>query len=220
MKKLLLTLAALTMLTGVASADVLWDQSNFDPNWSGFWNSESGCALNWSGATVYAANDIMIGDEVTIEKITTYYDQLEFGIESATLAYLWIAPKAGTLPVNGVDNPLTQGTLVTVTVSTMTDPATAYVVTADGLNIDMAPGDYWIALTPIFPAGFWGANFNITCLDPWGDSTASWEICAQVNNETWQNVVPGNDASILIEGTINVVATEDETWGGLKALYR
>lgn len=219
MKKLLLTLAALAMMANVASADILWDQSNYDPNYSGFWNSESGCAISWSGATVFAANDIMVGDQVTIQKITTYYDRLEFGIESATQAYLWIAPKAGALPVSGTDDPLSQGTLINVTVDAVSDP-NAYMIIADGLNLALSPGDYWIALTPIFPAGFWGANYNITSLDPWGDATASWEICAQVNDQIWQNVNPGNDASILIEGTIDVVATEGETWGDLKALFR
>jgi len=183
MKKLLLTLAMLAMLTSAASAAVLWDQSNYDPNYSGFWNSQSGCALQWSGATVFAANDIMIGDEVTINSISTYYDKLEFGIEGATQAYLWIAPKAGAMPISGTDDPLNQGTLVTVSVD-ITDPL-AYIVTASGLNINLTPGDYWVALTPIFPAGFWGANFNITSLDPWGDSTASWEICAQLNDQIW-----------------------------------
>jgi hypothetical protein len=218
MKKLLLTLALIAVSAGSAGAAVLWDQSNWDPNYSGFWNSQSGCAIDWTGATVFAANDIKIYDEVTINTITTYYDQLETGVASATQAYLWIAPKTGAMPDNVSDDPLAQGTLVNVTV---TDSGTgAYVVTADGLNEELSPGDYWISLTPIFPAGFWGASFNITCLDPWGDSTASWETCAQIGGQTWQNVNPGADASMLIEGIIRVVPTEKTTWGEVKSLYR
>jgi len=218
MKKLLLTIAALALMAGAASADVLWDQSNVDLQYAGFWNSQSGCGLDWSGATVFAANDIMIYDEVTIESITTWYDKFEMGIEAATQAYLWIAPKAGSLPVSGVDDPVAQGTLVPVTVD-LTDP-NFYVVHADGLNEMLSPGNYWIALTPIFPSGFWGANYNTRCLDSWGDDTASWEICAQINDQIWQNVNPGMDASIMIEGSVRAVPVEGETWGGLKALYR
>jgi hypothetical protein len=221
MKKLLITIAMLVMLVGVAGAEVLWDQSDYDPNYSGFWNSESGCAMDWTGATVFAANDIRIWDEITIETITTYYDMLEFGIESATQAYLWIAPKTGPLPIDGVNDPMAQGTLVSVTVTNdSAEGGNAYVVTAAGLSEDLSPGDYWIALTPIFPAGFWGANYNITSLTPWGDSTASWEICAQVNNMVWQNVNPGMDASMKIEGSIRVVPTDNMSWGDTKALFR
>ncbi len=221
MKKLLFTIAMLTMLTSVAGATVLWDQSNYDVNYGGFWNSESGCAFDWSGATVHQANDIMVWDEITIESITTYYDMLEMGIEGATEAYLWIAPKTGSLPVDGTDDPRNPTILVPVTVTNDTGTGgNAYVLTASGLSIDLAPGEYWVSLTPIFPGGFWGPSYNIRSMDPWGDDTAFWEICAQIGGLTWGNSWAGNDASMLIEGTIRVVPTEHMSWGDTKALFR
>ncbi len=221
MKKLIFTLAMLTLLTGASSAEVLWDQSNYDPAYSGFWNSESGCAFDWSGATVHQANDIKVWYEVTIESITTYYDMLEMGIEGATQAYLWIAPKTGPLPLDGTDDPRNPTTLIPVTVTN--DSGTggnAYVVTASGLSIDLSPGEYWVSLTPIFPGGFWGPSYNITSLDHWGDDTAFWEICAQIGGLSWGNSVAGSDASMLIEGSIRVVPNENMSWGDTKALFR
>jgi hypothetical protein len=221
MKKLLLTVAMLTLLVSAAGAETLWDQSNYDPNYSGFWNSESGCAFDWTGGTIHQANDIMVYDEVTIESISTYYDMLETGITGATQAYLWIAPKTGPKPVDGVDDPRNPTTLVNITVTDdSADGGNAFVVTASGLSWDLSPGEYWVSLTPIFPGGFWGPSYNISSLDSWGNDTSFWEICAQIGGMSWGNSYPDHDASIKIEGSIRVVPTEHRSWGDTKALFR
>jgi hypothetical protein len=36
----------------------------------------------------------------------------------------------------------------------------------------------------------------------------------------WANWAPGLDGAILLEGTTGAVAVENDTWGGLKAVYR
>jgi len=220
MKRTMLIILALVLMTGAATADVLWDQSNYDPNYGGFWDSESGCSLDWTGQTFFTACDIELGVSSTINSITTYYDMLEFGIAGATQAYLYITPKLGALPVYPSDDPLTQGTLVPITVGDDTGSGgNAWVVNASGLNVSLTPGEYWVVLTPIFPNGFWGPSFHIRSQDNWGDDSPWIEYCGY-DAPAWVNGNPGNDASILIEGTVDVVAVEGETWGGLKALYR
>ena len=77
MKRTMLIILALVLMASAANADVLWDQSNYDPNYGGFWDSESGCSLDWTGQTYFTASDIELGISSTINSITTYYDMLQ-----------------------------------------------------------------------------------------------------------------------------------------------
>ena len=214
MKKLLLTLCLLVAMAGIATADVIWDQSDYDVNWAGYWNSETGCAP--FGGTIHVANDITIFDYVTVNSITTYYTKFDFGFMGVNEAYLWIAPRTGALPVTGTDNPHDPGLLVPVAV---TDVGGAFAVTASGLNVVLTPGDYWFSLTPIAPSGPWGPEFNIVSNTTIGMDSVAIEFCGFFP-PAWVEGQPGLDASILIEGTVDVVANEDVSWGQVKALYR
>lgn len=215
MKKLLFTIAALTFLVSAASADILWDQSDLVADWSGYWDSESGCGF--SGATIHAATDFWTGDEVTVESVTVYYDPaFPFETEAVTYAYLMIAPKTGPLPVTGVDIP--NETLVPVTVTM--GSSGAYEITASGLSEYLTQGEYWITLSPLMAAGGYGVpSFHTASTVYWGDPTAIIEYCGFFA-PAWSEHTPGQDASILIEGTVNVVPNAETTWGDMKNMFR
>ena len=51
-----------------------------------------------------------------------------------------------------------------------------HTMVADGLNIDMTPGDYWVSLTPAnYIVGPAGPNYHLGATDFWGDATATIE---------------------------------------------
>ena len=216
MKKLLVAIFAIVLLASAVQAEVLWDQSDYDAvNMLGFWNSVSGCAP--FGGTIHYANDVQIFDEVTITSISTYYTPFNFDTASATQAYLYIGEKTGSIPVDGVDLPQENGSLIDITVTT--DANGVFVITASGLSESLLPGEYWVSLTPILPGGMWGPDFNISSLTPWGDPSAFYEYCGMFA-PAWGPSFDSLDGSILIEGTVDVVPTQATSLDGLKALYR
>jgi len=150
-------LAASLGLSAVASADTLWDQSTLSGTASGYYNTISG-----NPNTNYAVSDVAVpASGWTINSISTYFSALGFAnwATDVTQARLNIFSRSGALPVSG-NNPGT-GTLVSITCSFTTfDAGPGFgdqgvnVATASGLNIVLAPGDYWIGLTPVAPGGF------------------------------------------------------------------
>jgi hypothetical protein len=166
-----LTLAFLTAsmgLTAVASADTLWDQSALSGS-GGAFNTISGSPP--FGATVYTLSDIVVpAGGWTINSVSTYFSALGFANwpTDVTQGRLNIFTRDGALPVSG-NNPGT-GTMVTLTCTqTQFDAGPDFgmqnvnVATAAGLNIVLAPGNYWIGLTPVAPGGFdleggWGTT--------------------------------------------------------------
>ena len=217
MKKLLLTLAALTiMATGASAQTVLWDQSDFDmvEQW-GMWDAVSGCAP--FGGSIHYANDFWTGDEVRITRVTTWYTGFNFETASTVEAYLAIFPKTGNIPVDGVDLPQENGTLVSVTATLNGDGA--YEIVADGLDIYLTQGEYWLSLTPLVPGGPWGPDFHFRAMTNWGDPSAWYEYCGQFA-PAWTPNIDSLDASMRIEGTIEVVPNEDHTWSDMKTMFR
>ena len=222
MKKLHTISAVLAVLTvlaaaGAAPAAVLWDQSDYDAQGMASWfDSVSGCFP--FGSTVHAANDIHVWDHVTIQRITTWYTPFNFDTGAGTEAYLYITPKTGDLPVDATDLPQQGGTLVGITVTQNPDNG-MWIVVADGLSVSLAPGDYWVSLTPILPSGPWGGDTHLRALSAWGVPSAYYEYCGE-GASTWTAVPDSGDLSLLIEGTVDIVPTESTTWGGAKALFR
>ena len=72
MKKLLLTLTALTLMVSAAGAAVLWDQST--PNADSYFDSES--AGMWGTTIVYGASDFEFTTDATIGSVTTFYTDI------------------------------------------------------------------------------------------------------------------------------------------------
>ena len=220
MKKLMILICAISLVATVAAAEVLWDQSQIDYGYS-VWDSESGCGFG--GATVYQASDIHVWDEVTVEQITTYYTMMSGpDLESVTHCYLYIAPKTGSMPVDGVDE-IDTAPLVPVTIAAV-DPGDggewSYVVTASGLSVQLVPGEYWVVLSPAnYLTGPQGPNFHRATTNHYGDDVATIEYCGMFP-PAWGNWHAGRDVSLLIEGTINVVQTESSSLSEVKSLFR
>lgn len=219
MKKLQLIAALIGLMAigSLAQAEVLWDQSDYDAlGMQSWYDSVSGCFP--FGTTAHSANDIHVWDFVTITKITTWYTPFNFGTGSATQAYLYIAPKTGPLPIDGVDLPQENGSLITIT-ATQSPTDGMWIIEASGLSISLAPGDYWVSLTPILPSGPWGGDTHLRANGSWGDPSTFYEYCGS-GASTWTVVPEPLDLSILIEGSIEIVPTESTTWGEAKALFR
>ena len=210
----LVALAVFTLAT-VASADVLWDQSDFDVWAAGFFNSESGEPP--FGMTMHTVNDVTVGDGGwIIESISTYYSALdaEWGL-GITEGYLHIFEKTGALP-GELDDPTASPV---VPMSAVLD-GDHWVVTAAGLSVVVDPGEYWILTTPMAPSGAFGPEIHISSMTFIGDAAATYDVYAFPPPPMWFNMNPGVDASMLIEGTLVPTPANETTWGQVKSLYR
>ncbi len=214
MRRLVLLIAILA-IAQLASAEVLWDQSDFDPWGAGFFNSESGGPP--MGMTVHCVTDITVPTthDWFIDSITTYYSALDqVWSEGIIEGYLHLFPKVGPLPIDGTDDP---GASTVVPMSGYLN-GDHHVVTATGLNLHLTPGDYWICITPVAPGGMWGPEIHLGSLSaPIGDASASYDIYG-TPMPMWMNFMPGLDAAILIEGESSV-ATEPTSLSSIKSLY-
>jgi hypothetical protein len=192
--------------TAAVNADTLWDQSNLSGAGSSIPNSISGSPP--FGSTVYAVSDVVVpAGGWTISSVSTYFSALGFAnwATDVTSARLNIFSRSGALPVSG-NNPGT-GTIVSVACTGSSFDAGpgfgeqgVWVVTAGGLNITLAPGDYWIGLTPVAPGGF-DLEYN------WPSASAIGVPSAMRSPFTGFGMPPANtwtdsgvEGSILIQG--------------------
>lgn len=209
-------LVAALLTTTVARADVLLDQSDYDEFGAGYFDSESGEPP--FGVTVHGVNDISVGgDGWTVDSITTYYSFLDPGWGTAiTQAYLHVFPKTGPLPIDGANDP-TMSPLVS---ASSVPGAGIWIVSASGLALDLAPGEYWIGITPIAPSGPFGPEIHLSSHTFIGDETASYDPFG-FPAPTWFHFNPDLDAAMKIEGTIHgPVPTVESTWGRVKSDFR
>lgn len=212
--------ALLLSLASAASAGILWDQSNWNTNSEGSLNLSSNSCSQISGNTkLHNAQDVHFSNPVHITTVRIY--ETQGNVEAATQAYLWIAPKTGTLPTASSTDVNNAANLKPITISYQTvGSATAVVVTCANLDISLPPGDYWVSLTPKHSRG---ANFpytvHLTTSGPViGDPTATIEACTA--NSNWFYVLtPPADYAMLIEGDLPVPALKS-SWGTIKTLYR
>jgi hypothetical protein len=223
--------ALLLTLASTAGAAVLWDQSNWDPAGEGSVNLSSNSCSQISGNTkVHTANDVHFDSPAHITTVRIY--ETLGNVQTATLAYLWIHPKSGSLPTTSSDSLeiLTLGVLqVPITSATQTiGTSTAAVVTATGLNINLPAGDYWVSLTPRHNLGIFPYSVHLITSGPvMGDPTAAILVgradapsCAPVNSNWYYPLDPNRpDYAIKIEGDFPV-ATMRSSWGRVKQIYR
>jgi hypothetical protein len=214
MKAILTILAALAILAAPVSADVLWDQSDYDPFGAGFFNSVSGGPP--FGITNFVVSDVTVdGSGWNVSSITTYYSFLDVTWGTAiSEGHLCVFPRTGPLPL-GTDDPTT----TVVVPMTGVDIGGVWQITAAGLNLDLAPGDYWIGITPIAPSGPFGPEIHLGAATFVGIDVASYDPFAFPGPPAWFNYNPGTDATILIEGT-RPTPVEDTTWSQIKSIYR
>ena len=211
MKLRMAFIAALTLILSatLVPADVLWDQSGFDPWGAGFFNSESGAPP--MGITMHCVNDVTVADGGwAIDTITNYYSHLDFTWGYGVFeGYLHVYEKTDVFPV---EDP----TIDMVVPMTGYDMGDHWAVKAENLSISLVPGEYWIGITPVAPGGMWGPEIHLSTPDYYGVGTPSYDPYGAPPE--WFAFNPDMDAAILIEGDYSV-ATENSSWGQVKSLY-
>ena len=219
-KRLALALIPALLLAHSAGATVLWDQSNWNPNGEGSLNLSSNSCSAISGNTkLHTANDVHFDSPVRITTVRIY--ESPGNVQTATQAYLWIAPKTGALPTVPSDQVNNAANIRPITISTETvNGIQTVIVTCSGLSIDLTPGDYWVSLTPRHSRGIFPYTVHRVTTGPVvGDPTPSIEACAV--NSNWLYALPAPwDYAIQIEGEVLTVATTPKPWSLVKTLFR
>lgn len=209
----------LASMATAAGAVVLWDQSNWNTPGEGSLNVSSTSCNQISGNTkIHTANDVHFAGPVTISSVSIY--ETPGNVQTATQAYLWIAPKTGSVPTASSSDVNNAANLVNITSTTETNgSATAVVVTAANLSISLPAGDYWVSLTPRHSRGIFPYTVHlVTSSAVVGDPTRSIEACTV--NSNWIQVLPtAYDYAIKIQGD-GPVAVQPSKWSNVKSLYR
>lgn len=212
----------LLSLASAASADVLWDQSNWDPSGEGSLNlSSTSCNMINGNTKLHTASDVHFAQGVNISTVRIY--ETDGNAAGATQAYLWISSKTGPMPTESNALVNNAANLVNITSAyEVVGSEAALVVTASGLNIDLPPGDYWVSLTPRHSLGFFPYSVHRVTTGPVIGAPTVGIVACTVNSDWFIPLAPNSyDYAIKIEGTINgVVPTLPSTWGRLKTQYR
>ena len=188
-------------LASSASADMLYEST----------------VINTSGGVITAMYDpanlpgsYMLMDDIsvpaggwTIDTVSTFFNPL-VSIPTTTNAYLVVFPKS-----LGTPNPMDYATNVPVTRTRelFTDPENGfsrntYRFDASGLNVSLAPGDYWIGLTPIADDTWmaWGSR------TPNMERPIYWSVGAGAYT-TYPGLWTGPDMMLRIQGVVPEPAT-------------
>lgn len=219
MKKLLLCAFAMLLAASAASAAVLWDQSNVNNTNEGSINlGSNGCSQISGNTRVHNTSDVSFPQPVILTSITIY--ETPGNVQTATQAYLWIGNKTGPIPTVPSDSLYNPGRLVTITATNAVVNGVACIAVKAVVNRILAPGDYWVSLTPRHNLGIFPYTVHLVTTGPIvGDPTRAIEACTV--NSNWYTPLnpPSYDYSLKIEGDFPV-ATNSTTWGRLKFIYR
>ena len=200
-----------------ASAAVLWDQSALNATLDGTIDLSSTSCSQISGNTkIHLASDVHFNTPVTITAVRIY--ETPGNVQAATQAYLWIAPKTGSIPTTISSDINNAANIVPITVSAAVGGVVT--VSATGLSRSLPAGDYWVSLTPRHSLGLFPYTWHIYAAGPAvGDPTAAIVACTV--NSTWAYPLDPNrpDYSIKIEGDIPV-PTLKSSWSRVKSIYR
>jgi len=151
--------------------------------------------------STYIVDDIVVpASGWTINSITEWFTASSSWPGSAT-GRLNIFSKTGSLPLPS-DDP-TAGSVHPIT---LTDIGGDYEITMSGLNINLAPGDYWIGFAPIVDRTVNGQNWHYPTATTTGDLAALRNMTDYWGYGTdWLTIESMGysypDASLLIEGT-------------------
>ncbi len=211
MTKISLIVLSITLIVaGAAGAAVLHDQSAYDFSGPGFFNVIAGAPP--MGVTTYSVNDIVVdGTGWNITSISNYVNALGGFDSEVTTAVINIFPKTDSLPVEIPNNDM----VVPVTVTSI--GGDDYMVTADGLNIELEPGEYWIGLTHYGSA--FNSGIHMPAVTLMGDATPSYDT-GGFPMPMWMFWVADTDAAILIPGDESIVGTDETSLDTVKSYYR
>lgn len=200
---------ALVSLASAASASVLWDQMTIDPAGPGIVGSNS---PGFGGFVAHTVNDVTVPAEGWhVTSITCLYGGFNFGWTGISQGYVNILPKSGALPTAPVSSVLVPMTCVN---SGDYNGTALFAVTAT-LNLDLAPGEYWVGLTPTASAGINGANLL------WATTQVGAAVATYLSPDPWANYYGSYDSTFKVEGDLNApVPAANTTWGRVKSLYR
>ncbi|MDY7108262.1 MAG: MYXO-CTERM sorting domain-containing protein [Planctomycetota bacterium] len=199
-----LGLAAVVGLTTAATADVLWDQSNYSTDPNALVDQEFGDFPTYSS---YMVTDVVADTDWVIQSVSVYFTSNngnwgQFLSQARLNIFDWVP---GTLPL-AADDP-TAGAVVSVGAVEQGD--STWKITASGLNVNLDAGNYWIGLTPIVNFADGGQEFHrpapiINDNNAWRNPGGAFGygtdwIYAHIVDGTgeWENQW---EASILIEG--------------------
>jgi len=194
--------AVLLSLASAAGAEVLWDQSNWDPALNGTVDLSSASCSPVSGNTkVHVANDVHFDAPVHITTVRIY--ETIGAVQTATQALLWIHPKNGVLPTTVSDSLELAGLNVNITAVSETPQVVR--VSATGLDIELPAGDYWVSLCPKHSyGGVAPYTYHLITSGPViGDPSPA--IVACTSNSNWVYPLDPNrpDYAIKIEGEVH-----------------
>ena len=214
----LATVAVLTLsFATAAGATVLWDQSALNATLDGTVDLSSNSCSQISGNTkVHIASDVHFDNPVVITAVRIY--ETPGNVQTATQAYLWIAPKTGPQPTASSSDINNAANLVPITVSAVVGGVVT--VSAQGLSRSLPAGDYWVALTPKHSLGVYPYTWHIYAAGPVvGDPSTAIVACTV--NSSWTYPLDPNrpDYSIKIEGDLPV-PTLHSSWSRVKSIYR
>ena len=194
--------ALLLSLASAAGAEVLWDQSNWDPALNGTVDLSSASCSPISGNTkVHIANDVHFGAPVHITTVRIY--ETIGAVQTATQALLWIHPKNGVLPTTVSDS--LELAALNVNITAVNETPQVVRVSATGLDIELPAGDYWVSLCPKHSyGGVAPYTYHLITSGPViGDPSPA--IVACTSNSNWAYPLDPNrpDYAIKIEGEVH-----------------
>jgi hypothetical protein len=200
-------------LASGASAQILWDQSDFDAFGPGFFNAESGGPP--FGSTNHCVNHITVPGNWNVNSISIFMTATDPNFAAGIFqGYVHVWPKTGPLPI---EDP-SASPVVPMTGELLAGPNGDYIkVSTIGLDLNIAPGEYWIGITPIAAAGPFGPEIHMASMTAYGDASASYDVFG-FPAPMWMNFNPGVDASILIEGS-GPVPNDTRSVGSIKSQF-
>lgn len=207
-QRFLFLLAALFLLPAFCHGDILLNQA---PDTNEFAFAEHDFT-NVPISSSFIVDDITLNSSsglgYTIDSVTTYFRVVGGDVSGITTGVLNVISNDGVLDTEAL-------TLQPVTIDVTTIPAAPVgpivAVTASGLNLSLADGDYWIGLTPTFDSSLGQTQRWTTTSGSINGQQAHW-INPGEGFTLGPDWVPSEifgegayDASLLVEGTENVV---------------
>ena len=194
-----LALLLLMLLVLPLQAAVLWSQAPTGTNASAYIDQEF---PDFPAFSTYQVADVTVGaGGWAIDSITSYFGSGGGSWPSSLDVRVNIFSKTGALPLAS-DDPTAGAEYA----ATLTADGSFLDVTASGLGIHLAPGAYWIGMTPIVDFATYGQNFHWQTSGIVGDPSAlrnpgngfadgsDWGTYAMIGGTA-------GDGAILIEGT-------------------